>query len=117
MQALKTVTKTQTTKTKSIHADALYAVIQNAHAQVAQEIMCADCTSDSYYIKAANIYAQLLALYAKSYYDSEYYSINSVMEIFANNITYYDESNLFNNCVHNTALKNVKLSKYVYLSN
>ena len=117
MQALKTITKTQTTKTKSIHADALYAVIQNAHAQVAQEIMCADCTSDSYYIKAANIYAQLLALYAKSYYDSEYYSIDSVMEIFANNITYYDESNLFNNCVKNTALQNVKLSNYVYLSN
>ena len=117
MQALKTVTKTTTTKTKSIHADALYSVIQNAHAQVAQEIMCADCTSDSYYIKAANIYAQLLALYAKSYYDSEYYSINSVMEIFANNITYYDESNLFTNCVANTALQNVKLSNYVYLSN
>ena len=117
MQALKTITKTTTTKTKSIHADALYNVIQNAHAQVAKEVMCADCTSDSYYIKATNIYAELLALYAKSYYDSEYYSIDSVMEIFANNITYYDESNLFNNCVHNTALKNVKLSDYAYLSN
>ena len=117
MQQLKTVTKTTTTKTKSIHADALYAVIQNAHAQVAQEIMCADCTSDSYYIKAANIYAQLLALYAKSYYDSEYYSIDSVMEVFANNITYYDESNLFTNCVAGTALEKVQLEKYVYLSN
>ena len=79
--------------------------------------MCADCTADSYYIKAANIYAQLLALYAHNYNNSEYYSINSVMEIFANNITYYDECNLFNNCVHNTALQNVKLSNYVYLSN
>jgi len=117
MQALKTITKTTTTKTKSVHADVLYAVIQNAHAQVSAEIMCADCTSDSYYIKAANIYAQLLQLYAKSYYDSEYYSVSSIMEIFANNITYYDESNLFNNCVHNTALKNVKLSDYAYLSN
>jgi hypothetical protein len=116
-QALKTITKTTTTKQKSVHADVLYAVIQNAHAQVSAEVMCADCTSDSYYIKSANIYAQLLTLYAHNYYDSDYYSLSSVMEIFANNITYYDESNLFNNCVHNTALTNVKLSDYAYLSN
>ena len=117
MQAFKTVTKTITTKTKSVHADTLYAIIENAHKQVSAEIMCADCTADSYYIKSANIYAQLLALYAKSYYDTEYYSIDSVMEIFANNITYYDESNLFNNCVAGTALEKVQLEKYVYLSN
>jgi hypothetical protein len=117
MQAFKTVTKTTTTKTKSVHADTLYAVIENAHKQVAQEIMCADCTADSYYIKSANIYAQLLALYAKSYYDSEYYSVDSIMEIFADNITYYDESNLFTNCVVGTALEKVNLEKYAYLSN
>jgi len=116
MQALKTITKTTTTKEKSIHADALYAIVENAHAQVAKEVMCADCTSDSYYIKSANIYTQLLALYANNYYDSDYYSVASVMEIFANNITYYDESNLFNDCVHNTVLQNVKLSDYAYLS-
>jgi hypothetical protein len=117
MQALKTITKTQTTKQKSVHMDVVYAVLQNAHAQVAQEIMDADCTASNYYVKAANIYAQLLALYEKNYYDSSYIALSAVMEVFANNITYYDESNLFNNCVHNTAMQNVKLSNYVYLSN
>src|SRR6056300_1431697 len=116
-QALKTITKTTTTKQKSVHADVLYAVIQNAHAQVSAEVMCADCTADSYYIKSANIYAQLLALYAHNYYDSENYSVDSIMEIFANNITYYDESNLFTNCVVGTALEKVNLEKYAYLSN
>ncbi len=43
MQAFKTVTKTTTTKTKSVHADTLYAVIENAHKQVAQETTKVTC--------------------------------------------------------------------------
>jgi len=39
------------------------------------------------------------------------------MQVFANNITYYDESSLYDNCVENTAMQNVKLLDYTSLSN
>jgi hypothetical protein len=48
---------------------------------------------------------------------NDYVSLQSVMDIFANNITYYDESSLFTQVVENTVLQNVVLENYVYLSN
>jgi hypothetical protein len=48
---------------------------------------------------------------------NDYVSIQSVMEIFASNITYYDESSLYTQVVENTAMQKVLLENYVYLSN
>ena len=48
---------------------------------------------------------------------NDYVSLQSVMDVFANNITYYDESSLYEFVVENTAMQNVKLQDYACLSN
>ena len=60
MQQLKTITKTKTTKTASVHVDTVYCVIQNCFNNL--QVLEADCTSASYFINSANIFAQLNTL-------------------------------------------------------
>ena len=115
MQALKTITRTQTTTVESVHADTVYAVLTNAFNNLT--VMEADCTGASYFINSANIYAQLADLYASFASYNDYVALDSVMEIFANNITYYDESSLYDDCVANTAMQNVNLLDYTSLHN
>ena len=115
MQALKTITKTQTTQVDSVHADTVFAVLTNAYNNL--QLMEADCTGASYFINSANIYAQLADLYASFADCDDYVALDSVMQVFANNITYYDESNLYDDCVANTAMQNVNLLDYTSLSN
>jgi len=115
MQALKTITQTQTTQVDSVHADTVYAVLTNAYNNL--QLMEADCTGASYFINSANIYAQLADLYASFADCDDYVALDSVMQVFANNITYYDESNLYESCVANTAMQNVNLLDYTSLSN
>jgi len=115
MQQLTTITNTKTTKVESVHMDTLYVVINNCFNNL--QVMEADCTSASYFINSANIFAQLQMLYA-SYADRvEYISLKKVMQVFANNITYIDEIDLYESVVENTALQTVKLQDYTYLSN
>ena len=114
MQQLKTITKTTTTKTESVHVNTLYTVIKNCYNSL--QIIEADCTSASYFINSANIFAQLQMLYAENE-SADYVSLESIMQVFANNLTYIDESSLFTNVVENTAMQNVNLENYVYLSN
>ena len=114
MQQLKTITKTTTTKTKSVHVDVLYAVIENCYNNL--QVLESDCTAANYFCASANIFAQLQVLYANNECN-DYVSIESVMDVFANNITYYDERSLYEFVVENTAMQNVKLENYVYLSN
>ena len=114
MQNFKTITKTTTTKTKSVHMDTLYVVLNNCFNNL--QVVEADCTSASYYINSANIFAQLQMLYAQNA-NNDYVSLQSIMDVFANNITYYDESSLFTQVVANTAMQKVNLENYVYLSN
>ena len=115
MQAIKNITQTQTTTVESVHADTVYAVLTNAYNNL--QLMEADCTGASYFINSANIYAQLADLYASFASYDDYVALDSVMQVFANNITYYDESNLYDDCVANTAMQNVKLLDYTSLSN
>jgi hypothetical protein len=115
MQQLKTITKTKTKTVESVHADTVYAVIQNAYNSL--QVIEADCTSASYFINSANIYAQLITLYASFADTTDYVALHKVMQCFANNITYYDESSLFTQAVENTAMQNVQLENYTYLSN
>ena len=114
MQQLKTITKTTTTKTKSVHMETLYKVIENCYNNL--QIVEMDCTCASYFLNSANIFAQLQCLYVQNE-TNDYVSLQSIMEIFANNITYYDESSLFYTVVKNTAMQNINLENYVYLSN
>ena len=115
MQQLKTITKTTTNKVESVHMETVYKVIENCYDSL--QIVEADCTSASYFLNSANIFAQLQMLYVENE-TSNYVSLQSVMEIFANNITFYDEKySLFESVVENTVLQNVNLENYVYLSN
>ncbi len=94
--------------------DTLYVVINNCFNNL--NVVEADCTSASYYINSANIFAQLQMLYVENE-SNDYVALQSIMEVFANNITYYDESSLFTTVVANTAMQKVNLENYVYLSN
>ena len=114
MQQLKTITIKTSNKVESVHMDTLYKVIQNCYNSL--QVMEADCTSASYFINSANIFAQLQMLYAENE-TNDYVSLESIMNVFANNITFYDESNMFYFVVENTAMQNVKLQDYACLSN
>jgi hypothetical protein len=114
MQQLKTITVKTSNKVESVHMETLYAIINNCYNNL--QVMEADCTSASYFINSANIFAQLQQLYVENECN-DYVSIQSVMEIFASNITYYDESSLYTQVVENTAMQKVLLENYVYLSN
>ena len=113
-QQLKTITVKTSNKVESVHVETLYTVIENCYNNL--QVVEADCTSASYFLNSANIFAQLQLLYVENA-DNDYVSLQSVMEVFANNITYYDESSLFTQVVANTVLQNVVLENYVYLSN
>jgi len=114
-QQLKTITVKTSNKVESVHTDTLYAIIENCYNSL--QIVEADCTGASYFLSSANIFAQLQELYVSNMHYNDYVSLQSVMEVFANNITYYDESSLFTRVVANTVLQNVVLENYVYLSN
>ena len=114
MQQLKTITKTTTTKTKSVHVDVLYAVIENCYNNL--QVLESDWTAANYFCASANIFAQLQVLYANNECN-DYVSIESVMDVFANNIEFYDESNMYTSVVENTAMQKVKLENYACLSN
>jgi len=101
MQQLKTITVKTSTKQDSVHMETLYAIINNCYNNL--QVMEADCTSASYFINSANIFAQLQQLYCDNE-TNDYVSIQSVMEVFASNITYYDESSLYTQVVENTAM-------------
>ena len=114
MQQLKTITQTKTKTVESVHADTVYAVIQNAYKNL--QVIEADCTGASYFVNSANIYAQLTDLYASFADTTEYVALDKVMQCFTNNITYTDESSLFTDAVADTAMQNVNLLDYTYLS-
>ena len=115
MQQLQTITKTKTTNVESVHVDTVYTVLQNCFNKL--QMLDADCTGSNYYINSANIYAQLLTLYATHASNVDFISLKKVMQCFTNNITYVDESSLFTQVVENTAMQNVVLRNYTYLSN
>ena len=114
MQQLKTITVKTSNKVESVHVNTLYKVIENCFNNL--QIMEADCTSASYFINSANIFAQLQQLYCENE-TSNYVSIESVMQVFSNNITYYDESCLFTSVVENTAMQNINIENYICMHN
>ena len=115
MQQLKTITVKTSNKVESVHMETLYKVIENCYENL--QVVEADCTGASYFLNSANIFAQLQCLYVENE-TNDYVSIESVMEVFSNNITYYDEEyGLYESVVEKTALAKVKLQDYACLSN
>lgn len=115
MQQIKNITKTNTTTEYSVHLNTLYSVIENCYKHL--QVIEADCTGANYFCASANIFAQLQVLYANNMHYNEYVSVQSVMDIFANNITYYDEESLYTSVVENTAMQAVQLQEFTCLSN
>jgi len=113
-QQLKTITVQTSNNVESVHVETLYKVIENCFSNL--QIVEQDCTAANYYLNSANIFAQLQQLYVENE-SKDYVSLQSVMDVFASNITYYDESSLFTQVVKNTVLQNVLIENYVYLSN
>ncbi len=114
MQNFKTITKKTTEKIDCVHVDVLYAIMENAYKQL--QVMDPCATGASYYIANANIFAAMQELYANFAHDN-YVSIESIMEIFANNITYYDEESIYFFIVENTAMEKFNIRDYACLHN
>ena len=114
MQQIKTLTIKTSNKVKSVHVDTLYAIMENAYKQL--QVMDPCATGASYYVANANIFAAMQELYANFAHDN-YVSIESIMEIFANNITYYDEESIYFFIVENTAMEKFNLRDYACLHN
>jgi hypothetical protein len=118
MQQLKTITTTTKNTVDSVHVDTLYAVLQNVfNAVVLSGPVEPDCTGASYYCIQANCFAQLQDLYVSVADDTDYVALSSIMQIFANNIVYYDQSSIYDSAVANTVLQTVNLNNYACLSN
>ena len=114
MQNFKTITKKTTEKIESVHVDVLYACMENAYMQL--QVMDPCATGASMYIANANIFAAMQELYASVAHEN-YVSIESIMEIFGNNITYYDEESIYFFIDEKTAMKKINLRDYVCLYN
>ena len=114
MQNFKTITKKTTEKIDSVHVEVLYACMENAYKQL--QVMDPCATGASMYIANANIFAAMQELYASVAHEN-YVSIESIMEIFGNNITYYDEESIYFFIVENTAMQKINLREFVCLSN
>lgn len=115
MQTFKTVTRTQTQQVESVHYTEAHKVLENAQTEIANCVFDTDCTAARQYIMLANVFASLTECYYSND-NSEYISIAEIMQCFAH-LTYYDDSLLFEDCVRNTALTDIELTDYVYLSN
>jgi hypothetical protein len=115
MQQIKTINVKTSNKVESVHMETLYNVIENCYNKL--QLLDADCTGASYFISSANIFAQLQTLYAENE-SNNYVALSSIMEIFGNNITFYDEKySLFESVVENTAMQNVNIENFMYLCN
>ena len=116
MQTFKTVTQHfQPIAVDSVHYTVAHAVMENAQKQIANTFFESDCTAARHYIMLANVFASLTQCFYNAG-DDEYIALDDLMQCFAH-LTYYDDSNLYDDCVANTPLAKIKLLDYVSLSN
>ena len=115
MQTFKTVTQTQTTQVDCVHYTVAHAVLENAQKQVANTCFDSDCTGARYYIMCTQILANLTKVFYNAD-DAEYISKAEIIHAIADCLTYYDDAQLYDDCVANTALASENLYDYTYLS-
>ena len=117
MQAFKTITQTTKQQVHSVHYLEAHKVLTNAQQQAANLMLEYDSTGCSYAINAAQIFANLTNVYYNSCDDSDYISVQAIMDAITNCLTYYDDEHMYTACVKNTALAKLNLHDYAYLSN
>jgi hypothetical protein len=116
MQTFKTVTRTKTEEVASVYYEEAHKVLENAQKQVAELCLDTDGTGCSYVINATKILANLTETYYSFCDSDDYISIDELMDCFSV-LTYYDEKDLYDNCVKGTALEQVDFYEYLSLSN
>ncbi len=116
MQTFKTITKQfQPIAVDSVHFTVAHAVLENCQTQIANTLFESDPTASRQYIMLSNVFASLTQCFYNAG-DDEYIALDDLMQCF-HHLTYYDDSNLYDDCVANTAMSSVKLLDYVHLSN
>jgi len=116
MQKFKTVTRTTTEEVASVYYEEAHAVLENAQKQVAELCLDTDSTGSSYVINATKILANLTETYYSFCDSDDYIGIDKLMDCFSV-LTYYDEKDLYDRCVHGTAMEQVDFFEYLSLSN
>lgn len=115
MQTFKTVTQQfQPIAVDSVHYTVAHAVLENTQKQIADTVFDSDCTGSRQYIMLANIFASLVQCFYNSD-NEEYISLDSLMQCFSH-LTYYDDSYIYDDCVRNTTLAQIKLLDYISLN-
>ena len=106
---------TPTQQVKSVTNLTLFNVLEKAQKQ-ADNMLEQDPTAARYYVACAKIYADLCALYY-AHAEAEYISLQEVMYTIAEHLEYYDDLHMYTNIVENTAMQDVDMLEYTYLSN
>ena len=106
---------TPTQQVKSVTNLTLFKVLEQAQAQ-ANNCLEQDPTASRYFVACAKIYADLCALYY-AHAETDYISLQEIMHTIAEHLEYYDDLHLYTNIVENTAMQDVDMLEYTYLSN
>ena len=106
---------TPTQQVKSVTNLTLFKVLEQAQKQ-ADNMLEQDPTASRHYVACAKIYADLCALYYANA-ENDYISLQEIMHTIAEHLEYYDDLYLYTNIVENTAMQDVDMLEYTYLSN
>ena len=106
---------TPTQQVTSVTNLTLFKVLEQAQKQ-ANNMLEQDPTASRYYVNCAKIYADLCALYYANA-ETDYISLQEIMHTIAEHLEYYDDLHMYTNIVENTAMQDVDMLEYTYLSN
>jgi len=106
---------TPTQQVKSVTNLTLFKVLEQAQKQ-ADNMLEQDPTASRHFVACAKIYADLCALYYANA-ENDYISLQEIMHTIAEHLEYYDDLYLYTNIVADTAMQDVDMLEYTYLSN
>ena len=106
---------TPTQQVKSVTNLTLFKVLEQAQKQ-ADNMLEQDPTASRHFVACAKIYADLCALYY-AHAEADYISLQEIMHTIAEHLEYYDDLYLYTNIVADTAMQDVDMLEYTYLSN
>jgi hypothetical protein len=106
---------TPTQQVTSVTNLTLFKVLEQAQKQ-ADNMLEQDPTASRHFVACAKIYADLCALYYANA-ENDYISLQEIMHTIAEHLEYYDDLYLYTNIVADTAMQDVDMLEYTYLSN
>ena len=106
---------TPTQQVTSVTNLTLFNVLEKAQKQ-ADNMLEQDPTASRHFVACAKIYADLCALYYANA-ENDYISLQEIMHTIAEHLEYYDDLYLYTNIVADTAMQDVDMLEYTYLSN